>query len=482
MSPPQKRFLRMHFLTEGRSGQLLFDYVNNMDRYDEEKVKEGLKQGKVAKNLKVHKSQLVETILTSLTVQRSFQKGTHRSAFYFNRAKLSLLEETGQHELLYSRWRKLHDFATNEHMQFHEIDLNAVLMNLDLKTGKLREHQALKIYARHLKMLERKKQLLSYKLYQAEIFAITYKVQNLFLLPAEEHEGELDKWWADLEALVIEDSSIDKGQRHELRLQKLVAESLLLEQLGRKLDASKKLNEIKRRCLEFGTRNKQGIWFVAMVRSLGIAVELGNYQDVDKDVEKLEAAAHEEPSMKPSLIFPYTYLLQSLQKRGLASRVIELVNKIEKFINQYTKRSDSFLPNLYCCMAWAYFHAERYEECRAKIKAAEKTRLGNPARDLRGIRLLSITTHYCVGRKSSLRRRVKRLGEAKNADSFLIDYAEALWAGTAAPVSTRDAVFKAFLRRASREPRSESARLFFSLHLDKFLRKEISGKKDKFFR
>lgn len=66
MTPAEKRYFRRHYAPE--DGQLihLFEVVNHLEAYDEEYLKNRL-EPKVAKHLKVHKQQLHELLLKSLT-------------------------------------------------------------------------------------------------------------------------------------------------------------------------------------------------------------------------------------------------------------------------------------------------------------------------------------------------------------------------------------------------------------------------------
>lgn len=70
MTPAEKRYFRRHYAPE--EGQLihLFEVVNHLETYDEEHLKSRLEPN-VAKHLKVHKQQLHELLLKSLTSYHS---------------------------------------------------------------------------------------------------------------------------------------------------------------------------------------------------------------------------------------------------------------------------------------------------------------------------------------------------------------------------------------------------------------------------
>lgn len=59
MSPSEKRYFKLHFGQPDNVLTELFDVVNSLSEYNEEIVKQRI-GSKIAKNLKVHKIQLID--------------------------------------------------------------------------------------------------------------------------------------------------------------------------------------------------------------------------------------------------------------------------------------------------------------------------------------------------------------------------------------------------------------------------------------
>ena len=60
MSAAEKRYFKRHYSSEKNMLTDLFDFINSMDEYKEEVVRQKFADNKLAKNLKVYKVQLFE--------------------------------------------------------------------------------------------------------------------------------------------------------------------------------------------------------------------------------------------------------------------------------------------------------------------------------------------------------------------------------------------------------------------------------------
>ena len=71
MSAAEKRYFKRHFSSDKSLQTKLFDFINSMDEYEEEQVKEYFSDSNLAKNLKVYKVQLFDLLMKSLTSYHS---------------------------------------------------------------------------------------------------------------------------------------------------------------------------------------------------------------------------------------------------------------------------------------------------------------------------------------------------------------------------------------------------------------------------
>ncbi len=66
MTAAEKRYLKRHYASSPSHLTILFDFINNMNTYSEQVVKEYFLESNITKNLKVYKVQLTDLILKSL--------------------------------------------------------------------------------------------------------------------------------------------------------------------------------------------------------------------------------------------------------------------------------------------------------------------------------------------------------------------------------------------------------------------------------
>lgn len=71
MSPAEKRYFKRHYASPQGNLTQLFDFLNNMQEYDEELIKKEFTDSKLSKNLKVYKVQLLNLLLKSLVSYHS---------------------------------------------------------------------------------------------------------------------------------------------------------------------------------------------------------------------------------------------------------------------------------------------------------------------------------------------------------------------------------------------------------------------------
>ncbi len=103
MSPAEKRYFKMHFSQPESLLAQLFDLLNGMETYDEAQVKQRLTND--GKNLKVHKVQLIELLLKSLTVFHS--KKDVRSKLRQGLEEVDILMEKELYDIAADRLGKL---------------------------------------------------------------------------------------------------------------------------------------------------------------------------------------------------------------------------------------------------------------------------------------------------------------------------------------------------------------------------------------
>ncbi|MDX1943305.1 MAG: hypothetical protein SFU99_22255 [Saprospiraceae bacterium] len=131
MTPPEKRYFKIHFGQIESVLTKLFDIVNHLTEYDEEFVKTQL-HPTAAKNLKVHKIQLAELLLKSLTLFHS-QKSVY-SKIRMGLEEVDLLIDKELYEMATDRLSKLKKLC----LEYQEYAYLIEVINRDFRLNHIR--------------------------------------------------------------------------------------------------------------------------------------------------------------------------------------------------------------------------------------------------------------------------------------------------------------------------------------------------------
>ncbi|MBK7870956.1 MAG: hypothetical protein IPJ74_09835 [Saprospiraceae bacterium] len=131
MTPPEKRYFKIHFGQIESVLTQLFDIVNGLTEYDETFVKKQL-QETAAKNLKVHKIQLTELLLKSLTLFHS-QKTVY-SKIRMGLEEVDLLIDKELYEMATDRLLKLKKLC----LEYQEYAYLIEVINRDFRLNHIR--------------------------------------------------------------------------------------------------------------------------------------------------------------------------------------------------------------------------------------------------------------------------------------------------------------------------------------------------------
>jgi len=120
MTPAEKRYLKVHFASEGSVLTELFDYLNGLDAYDEERVKAHFSES-VSRNYKVYKNQLLQLLLKSLTAFQS--KRRVLSKIRMGLEEVDILTEKGLNEIALEKLRKVKGLAQRYEQQSYLVEI-----------------------------------------------------------------------------------------------------------------------------------------------------------------------------------------------------------------------------------------------------------------------------------------------------------------------------------------------------------------------
>jgi len=112
MSASEKRYFKRHYSSEKNLTTDLFDFINGMQEYNEEEVKNNFSDTKLAKNLKVYKVQLTDLLLKSLVSY--YAKKSVKSRIRQGLEEIDILLEKQLYGVALSKCKKIKDLAQSK--------------------------------------------------------------------------------------------------------------------------------------------------------------------------------------------------------------------------------------------------------------------------------------------------------------------------------------------------------------------------------
>ncbi len=310
MTPAEKRYFKMHFAFQKNAVTLIYDLLNELETYDEEKLKELLPE-KVAEKLKVYKIRLYERLLKSLSSYNAKKN-------ILSKIRIGLEEV----ELLMSK--KLYDIAADHLKKIKEISqqyeeysylveiayLEFRLLNISMDKIGISLHPVFKELDVYLHKLNQ----------QVNISQIGHKLidyQKTFYhktsIPEEDHQ------W--LQGILTEELPVHEkgGLTFRASLSRNIVLSVIYQFLGKpalEFEARKNNVELFRQFPQF----KESLTFnyIAVLRNyMNFCLKEEKYEEVKRVVEEAKKFISEKtPHEVPQLIYFYYSELQMLYLQG----------------------------------------------------------------------------------------------------------------------------------------------------------------------
>lgn len=129
MSAAEKRYFKIHFASESGLMTELFDHLNQLKKYNETGVKTHFEDSKLAKNLKVYKVQLTESILKSLIAFR--HKKSIQDKLRIGIEEINILRSKHLFEVVESKLKQLKKLAIQYELHHYLLQLLQIELDLD---------------------------------------------------------------------------------------------------------------------------------------------------------------------------------------------------------------------------------------------------------------------------------------------------------------------------------------------------------------
>ena len=336
MTASEKRYFKRHYSSEKGLTTELFDYINSMDRYDEEQVKKHFKKTKLSKNLKVYKVQLSKLLLKSLTSYYN-DKGI-RSKIRLGLEEVEILMNKQLFNQAYSKLLRIKKLCI-KHEEFSyipsilvlEVQFNFFYSADKISTNKYSLIDELDSHSETLRNIFRLKQI---------NLSITSRHNHQLTQKLSPEEISFYRSFLKEESVRADDESLSFNERYFINsitafIYNMLENDLEKEYLYKKKNV--KLFENQPHFIENHTR----LYFAALFNNLSLSMSLGKIKELESGIKKVKDLAKQYKFLERNLLF--VYFLEA--KRNFNSKNFkffseEFQDKVLHHIKKFKQKDD----------------------------------------------------------------------------------------------------------------------------------------------
>jgi len=300
MSASEKRYFKRHYSSNKSLTTELFDFINALDEYEEDKVKKHFRESKLSKNLKVYKVQLSDLLLKSLTSYHN--KKTIRSKIRIGLEEVEILMNKQLFDTAYSRLIKIKQLCL-KHEEFSyvsailslEVHFNFFYSADDISQKKHNLIEELERYSSVLKNIFQLKQI---------NLSITSRHNHKLTQALTNEEIEFYKSFLKEETPKSEDPNLSFNERYFINSISAFIYNVLHKDLDKEFVYKKKNIELFEEQKHF-IGNHIRLYFAAIFNNLSLSMTLGKTQELNADVDKIKELTEQHPSLERNMLFVY---------------------------------------------------------------------------------------------------------------------------------------------------------------------------------
>lgn len=349
MSAAEKRYFKRHYSSEKSLLTELFDFINGMERYDENQIKVYFKSSNLSKNLKVYKVQLFDLLMKSLTSHHN--KKNIKSKIRIGLEEVEVLIEKELLDFAKSRIQKLKGICIKYEEFAYLIPVLEVEYQLDnfytVNSIGIDKSYQLKEINTHAQTLINMFQLRS--MYSSLIDQ--YNHRNIYQLS----ETEIKEYTSFLNNF-DGDNQEQKTIKEQIFTNQIIAniELLLHNNLEKKNDLLKANLELFDEHHYFKEAHPR-YYFATLYNYLNSCCNLKKYQELEKGIQSIKDHVEKYPAIRRNLLFVYYLEVQFHYTQENYSKITdELESNIQEHIKKYDQENDSLSARIYNVLIHTY--------------------------------------------------------------------------------------------------------------------------------
>lgn len=388
MTPSEKRYFKRHYSSERSLTTILFDFINKMDVYDEDLVKENFKGTKLAKNLKVYKVQLADLLLKSLTSY--YNKKSIKSKIRIGVEEVEILMDKGLYDLAENKLKKVKALCLKyeEYGQMFSILMLEVHLNYFYKIRRISQYPIFEEINE-----------------QTEVLKNIFRLQHISFELSDKINSELTESISKKHLLSYDKilkEELKKSENNKRSFQEQYYLYISLAKLN-SVNSNDVQNEykFKKKTIELFdnyahlTETHPRLYWAALYNYLQSCFRLKKFEELEKGIETLKEFTPKYPSTERNLIFIYLLETNYYYKQKKYNEIINSLEELtKKHIKKYRQETELSTMYLYTYFAITYMILNKPQKVHYYLRRLHLAAKNSPPVYSQSFDLLELISHY----------------------------------------------------------------------------------------
>lgn len=389
MSASEKRYFKRHYASDSSLLTTLFDFINNMNEYDEEVVKEHFSDSKLAKNLKVYKVQLADLILKSLVSYHS--KNSIHSKIRIGLEEVEILINKQLYDIALSKIKRVKSICLDYEAFEHLFPILAIELSLnsfysadsgDLQSTTFKELDA---------SINAVQEILSLRRTSHQLSDIKNHLSNQALTP-DQHQtytSLLDK------LLKKSDANNDisfREQYYQYHVISMIYRLVLNDPEQEHFYKSEQIALLKDKAQI--SKAYPALYFASMHNYLSSCWKLRRFEPLEKGITDIQLFISNNSSLEPNKLFVYYLQLLVLFGKDISAHTESFEKEILAHIKKYKQSADYLSHLIYLRLAIIHLCLDHHKKVQFFLRRINENTSSMDENFKYLVTIIELVSHY----------------------------------------------------------------------------------------
>lgn len=423
MSASEKRYFKRHYASDSSLITTLFDFINNMNEYDEEVVKGHFSNSKLAKNLKVYKVQLADLILKSLVSYHS--KNSIHSKIRIGLEEVEILINKQLYDIALSKIKRVKNICLKYEAFEHLFPILAIELSLNsfysADSGSLQSTT----FEELDESINAVQEILSLRRISHQLSDMKNHLSNQALTP-QQHKSYTSLLEKLLNKSENNNSISFREQYYQHHVISMIYRLVLNDPEQEYFYKSEQIALLKDK--EQISKAYPALYFASMHNYLSSCWKLKRFEALEKGIVDIQLFISNNSSLEPNKLFVYYLQLLLLFRKDISALTGAFEQEILTHIKKYKQSADYLSQLIYLRLAIIHLYLDHHKKVQFFLRRINENSSSMNEHFKYLVTIIELVSHYYTGDlflvqnmvTAQLRKRKKKDNEGKRLFETII--------------------------------------------------------------